>query len=268
MKTAVVVSKGDAKPYVGSKAGMEDVPGTSLNNMVSNARLTAEYFESNMLQLSQQYFSELKQPILTAVSFKKEKVMPSDGKAEQTIETISVGGSAVFDKSKMLRMLTPEETRGFSWVFGKAHNTLVTVQYQNNNNAFVSVEMKEIKSKISAEMKDGSPAIMVKITGKGEIVEEDSASDLPIEQFKEQIAALVSRQILKDIGTSVNIVQKELKVDSFSFAEVMHVQLHKEWNRSIAADWKNIYPNIPITVTVKIDLVGSTLNQEPARAPK
>jgi spore germination protein KC len=268
MKTAVVVSKDDAKPYIGSKAGMEDVPGISLNEMVRNARLTAEYFTSDMLQLSQQYFSPLKEPVLTTINFKKDKVMPSDGKAEQTVETVSIGGSAVFSRGKMLRMLTPEETRGFTWVFNRAENTLVTVPYPGGKNAFVSVETTQVKSKMTAKMENGRPAILIRTTGKGEVVEEDGTTDLPIEQFKNRIEELVAKQILQDIATSINLVQKELKVDSFCFAEVLHTQLNDEWKKSISPSWGDIYPNIPVTVSVKIDLVGSALNQEPARSPQ
>lgn len=264
MKAAVVVSKGNAKDYVGSKAGMEDVPGISLSNLMSYSTLTTDYVQSNMLLLSQEYFAEYKQPILTTIQFKDDKIMPSDGRADKTVETINMSGTAVFNKGKMIGMLTREETRGFTWVNANIKNTLVTVNYGNQDK--ISLEMKGFNVKVNTQINQGVPSVSIAVLGNAEIVEEDGTSDLSIEDFKMKVGDLVNQKITDEINTCLTVVQKEYKVDTFCFAKYFHAQQNEEWENSIGKHWEEIYPDISIDVSCNIDIIGSTLNQIPANA--
>lgn len=268
MKTSIVVSKGKAKDYIGTKQPMEDIGGVSLATMFDYAKLTGESIKGDMLRFSQDFFSNRKQPLLSMIGFKREKIVPSEGKSNEEADAIELAGAAVFKRSKMVGILSPEETRGVAWVFNSAENTLVTVTGPGDDGKNLSVETKNVKSKVISQIIDGMPSIEIKISGSGEMVEEDGATDMPMEEFKKKVKELVDNKIVEDIVLSINKVQKEYKTDSMDFANTIHAKHSKEWKSGIADNWDSIYPDVPVSISADIEITGSTLNQTPAQEAK
>ncbi len=266
MKAHVLVSKGDAKNYLSLKTSLDDISGISLSDVLTNNFLTSQYIHSDMLRLSQEYFNEHKQPILSMIQFKKEMIKPSEENKGELLDMVELGGAAIFNKGKMIGTLTPEQVRGYSWIKLNVKDTLVTVNYENQKKA--SVEMKNVKSKIITSISEDVPSIEIKITGLGEIAEEDGSTELSIEDFKKKIGDLVKQKIIEEAENCLNVVQKQYNVDTFAFAHIFHMQQTLEWKKSIEENWETIYPDIQISVSCDIKITGSVLNQIPSRAPE
>jgi spore germination protein KC len=160
---------------------MDDLPGVAFSNIYNNADLSAEFINTDLLSLCKDYYSEYSQSMISEISFEKSKLLPGDEISNDLMEQVEFGGAAIFDKDKMLGWLTPEETKGLSFVFSKTRDTLVTVKEPSQPNKFVSIELERVKTKIitniitksSAAEKGKIPVIMLSpcLTGLSKPVE-------------------------------------------------------------------------------------------------
>ncbi|MFX4262530.1 Ger(x)C family spore germination protein [Pelotomaculum propionicicum] len=265
MKTGLVVARGNAGDYLYAKAGMEDIPGVSMSEMGRYRSLIAETVESDLLRVSYDYNNEYSEPLISGVSLKKVIITPENGKASSETEIIELSGAAVFKKNKMTGWLTPEETRGLAWVRNETRNTVVTVTDPEHENRSVSVETRGVKSKIYSQVEGGVPYITIAVSGAGNIVEEDGHTTLDIEEMKDHIEGLISEKIAGEIETSIYKIQKEYNSDVLHFSRAINVQNDEEWDSEIKDNWQGIFPQIPVTVLVDINIKTSTLYQEPRK---
>lgn len=266
MKAAVVVARGDAKEYIAAKVGMESPSGVSFILLEGYRALTAESVKSRMLQVSSALKNEYANPLISEISLKKVdmKAGDTDNKGE-TSETIDLGGAAVFKRDKMIGWLSPEESRGVSWIINETENTVVTVTDPEYGNNSVAVETKSVEAKIKSEVINGMPGISVHISGKGDIVEEDGSTNQSMGEVKEHVADLIDKKIEDEIKHSLEIIQKKYMVDVLGFATIVHVQNDREWHNGLKDKWKEFFPQIPVTVSVDIKIKSSSLNQEPMK---
>ena len=147
----------------------------------------------------------------------------------------------------------------------KLKDTVVTVTDPEHGNKSVSVETYGVKAKIKSAVIDGIPKISIYIKGKGDIVEEDGSTSQSISEVKVHVAALVNRKIEDEIKSSLETIQKKYMVDVLGFAAFVHAQNGKEWKSGLKDNWQEIFPKIPVTVSVDINIKSSTLNQEPLK---
>jgi len=268
MKTNLVIANGNAKEYLYSKAGMEQIPGMSLSEIIRYQSLTAESITSDMLRVAYDYNNQYLEPLISAVSLKRVVTTMKDGKAQGESETINLSGAAVFKNNKMVGWLSPEETRGVAWVLNETRDTVVTVSDSEHENKSVSVETHNVKSKITAQVEDGVPYITIKISGAGSIVEEDGSTELTIDEIKDELEDLINGKIVDEIVTSINKLQKEYNSDVLNFAKIIHAQNNKKWEEEIKDNWQDIFPQISVIVSADININTSTLYQEPRKTVK
>ena len=120
-----------------------------------------------------------------------------------------------------------------------------------------------MKAKIKSEIVDGIPRFSIHISGKGDIVEEDGSTGRSMDEVKERITALLDQKIEDEIKHSLEAVQKKYMVDVLGFAAIVHAQNSREWKSGLKDRWQETFPQIPVNVSVDINIRSSTLNQEP-----
>lgn len=268
LKTAVVISEGDAKDYVAIKSGTEDIPGVSYTSIYNYDWLTGEYIETDLLDVCHSIYSEFRQPIVSKIRFSNNRLMPSQDVPAKTVEQVEFGGAAVFSEDKMLGWLTPDETRGLAWVRNETRNTVVPVQDPSDPGRYVSVEMHSVTADIKSNVSGGQPSVTLNVSGTGNITEEGASKTLPMQQFKTAVAGLVARQIVNDISACLYKVQKEYKSDVLGLADYIHGEHDAEWENGIMQRWSEIYPGMPVTISVKVSINDSTLFQTPLQTPQ
>ncbi len=268
LKTFVAVAKGNARDYLSTVAGNEDISGISLSEIFRFSTLTAESVQTDMLRLAADIYSSDTQPILSSIDF-KNRILPDSGKPQKII---NLSGSAVFDKDKLLGFLSPEETRGVAWVLNSFHNTtnntIITVIDPAHDNKAVSVETKNVKTKLVANISEHLPDISIQISGIGKIVEEDASTNQSIQAMKTHLEELVDNKIADDINLALDKVQKNYKSDVFGFGKLIHAQHKKAWQTDIKDEWPTIFPKIPVTIAVDIRITKSSVKAKPMDVQK
>lgn len=274
MKTAVAVSKGDAKNYIASKAGLENLAGISLAEMAGYSVLPAVSIRTEMLTLNSEFSSDYSQLLIMGIDFKKSVLTSDDNNNISENNTIALEGAAVFKKNKVIGWLSPEESRGLAWVLNKTKSTLVTVS--NNNTEVdsetekknVSIETRNVKTKIISEIVDDVPNITISLTGEGLIVEQDVPSSLSIAEFQDSIASSLNKEISDEIERGIDKVQKYYESDVLGFAQIVRVQNNEAWKRLLKDEWQETFPIIPIKIDVNFRIKSNTLKQEPLKETK
>lgn len=266
MKSAVAISNGDAKKYIAAKVGMETPSGVSYILLESYRSLSGESVESHMLYVSAALKKHYSNPLITAINLKKLVKQPGEeDKSGESSGTVKLSGAAVFKRDKMIGWLSPEETRGVSWILNQTKNTVVTVTDPEYGDKSVAVETHAVKAKIKSKVIDGMPEITISISGKGDVVEEDGFTSQSMSEVKESVAGLVSKKIDKEIRNSLKVIQEKYMVDVLGFAAIVKAQNSKEWKGGLKDKWQDIFPQITVNVSVEINIKSSTLNQEPSK---
>jgi spore germination protein KC len=262
MKTWVAVAQGDAKPYVLSKTGIENISGISLAELFRYHELPAESIATDMVRLFRDYKSESIQPLVSVLTKQSEE------EAKGMEKQIQLEGAAVFKGSKLVGGISPEETRGLAWIRNEMGNAIIVFSATGNERQKISVELDDTKVKTKAQVIGEIPTIDIEVTAKGDITEMDAPSDLTIEEFKAFVEKEAEKEIEREIRLGLDKVQKEYKSDVLGFGRAVHIANKKEWYSRIGGKWDEIYPQVPVNITVSMELDSASLYQEPIRLEK
>ncbi|MEA4925483.1 MAG: Ger(x)C family spore germination protein [Syntrophomonadaceae bacterium] len=269
MKTWIAVAQGNASDFLAANAGMGSIPGQSMGDVFRYQQITGLGLPSNLLEVYRDFTSENKDFLITSLSF--NQAITEAGLSQRTENTeaqIEIAGMAVFKQNRMLGYLTVDETRGLSWVLSHNTNRVISVDHPENSTKSVAVEIKNVKVKVDSQLDQDTPGFTIKISGTGEIAEEDTFSGLSISQFKDQVEAKLEQQIVKEVQLGLNKVQKEYKSDVLGFGAIVHAQHKQAWNGELKNRWTDIYPDVEVKVEAHITIESSTLNEIPLRDNK
>lgn len=258
MKTWIAVSHGEAAPYISAPTGIENIPGISLAELFRYSELPSESVATDMVQLFSDFKSESRQPLVSAVNMKKEK--ESEANANQQIE---LEGAAVFKKSKLVGWTSPEETRGLAWIRNEMNNSIIVVSGVVNGKGNASVELDDTKVKMHAVVNGEIPSIVIDVKTKGDITEIDVPTDESMAQLKAEVEKQAVHVIKREIKLALDKVQKEYKSDVLGFGRVVHIANKNQWYNRIKDNWNEIYPEVPVNVSVSVDIQSASLMQKP-----
>jgi spore germination protein KC len=255
MKTWVAVVKGEARPYIEAKTGMESIPALSLARLYKYGQLPAKSIKSDMLTVFRDYKSETQQPLISQLN-----MVTNASKKDTQVE---LAGSAVLKDDKLVGFLTPDETRGINFVREKVKSSIVSVALNLINNKRVTVEIHDIKTKVKSIIIGDIPQITVNISAVGEITEQDEVSNIEIEVLKKEVENLIQAKIKGDTEDAIKKLQTELNSDVVAFGRFVHIQHKEEWDKTFKYEWNEAFKKTAVKVDTKINIDSSSLFQIP-----
>lgn len=261
MKTWVAVAHGDAKPYVTAKTGLENIPGISIAELFRYHELPSESIATDMLKLFRDYKSESQQPLVSALNLKTENTPNGPNQVE-------LEGAAVLKRNKLVGWLSPEETRGIAWVRNEMKNGIIIATGVGKEDQNISVEIRDAKSKITAQVSGDIPSIKIRVEAKGDISEFDSTTTLSIEELKTQVEKEACHVIEQEIKQGLDKLQKQYKSDVLGFGRAVHISNKEIWYKTMQDKWEDIYPQVPVSISVTLDIRTASLYQEPINIEK
>ncbi|MBK1810091.1 Ger(x)C family spore germination protein [Clostridium sp. YIM B02505] len=260
MKTWIAVVKGDARPYIEAKTGMESIPALSLARLYKYGQLPAKSIKSDMLTVFRDYKSETQQPIISQLN-----MVTNASKKEPQVE---LAGSGVLKDDKLVGFLTPDETRGINFVREKVKSSILSVASTLLNNKRVTVEIHDIKTKIKSTIIGDAPQITVSISAIGEITEQDEVSNVSIEVFKKEVEGLIQAKIKGDTEDAIKKLQTEFNSDVVAFGRFVHIQNKEQWDKIFQYKWDETFKKTAVKVNAKINIDSSSLFQIPIQNEK
>jgi germination protein, Ger(x)C family len=237
--------------------GIETIQALYLRDIIKKKWATSEVQVSNIVDFYKNMIGSGTNPITGAV----EIVFDVKG-AENTndIKNISLCGTAVFKKDKLIGYLNDRETRGFNWITGGVKSGIVNVPGLINNNKLISIEIKEAKRKINVMVKKDNINFNIQVNEKGNIGEVQDSTDIIDLKSQTKIEKEQEKAIVEEIKAAISRAKNDFHCDIFGLGNILYRSNFKQWKR-FKEKWDDYFveAQLHIEVNVVYQRVGETL---------
>ncbi|GEN33377.1 Ger(x)C family spore germination protein [Aneurinibacillus danicus] len=113
-----------------------------------------------------------------------------------------------------------------------------------------AVQVKVRNRKATSTIENGRPKIKMELTLDGTVLESGTQLDLSKKETVARLEGVVEKKIIADIRLLLTRLQKKDNADIVGFASLIHRQ-HKDYWHQHEKQWREIYPNIPVDISIK-----------------
>ncbi len=232
-------------PYI-----LEQVPVLGLRKLLMNDPYRAVKLDGYLTLLSS---TKHEQSAFTK-AIHIEKMVSAPGK------TYEAEGIAVYRKDKLSGFLYDNQILELSSIWGDLNQKMGT--YKIGSKETIGVEFLKSRTKVDVSVRDGLPRIKVSMKFDCQVLENNTSMKLtdPLEMQRAQ--KMLAEQMQKNAENTLHILQKKMKSDIFGFGRFMHIQHPYIWKK-VKNDWESMYPDIPINIDVKVNLLIQGRIQQP-----
>ncbi|MGE5455856.1 MAG: Ger(x)C family spore germination protein [Ignavibacteriales bacterium] len=210
------------------------------NSVVSNTEDSELYKVFNSLNCKGM---SLVLPLFHNIENDKKQVIESDG-------------IAVFNKDKLFDYLTSNESKSYLFIEGNVKGGIITLDMNNDKKDDVSIEIATSSTMKNFSNNNDKYKFNVKVKMEG-ILGEQNGNYKEVDSKKvDKMEKMAEKKITKDIKKLIEKAQKELKVDIFSFGNLVYKNDPKVWKK-IKKDWGNIFLEVEVDVDVKVHILNT-----------
>lgn len=236
----LLVTKGNAFDIINTISAHEKIPANEVDNIL---KLQSNYgydTRTTILDFFNCLTSDSQSPTTGVISL---------GKSIDTDETFEMSGTAVFKKDKLIGFMDMNETRGMNWITGKIKRGYITAALEKEDK--ITFDIIKADSKIKPKIVNDSIIMNVNVKNEVNIAEMTGSIDpMKTPEIMKDLEKKESDVISKEIQSALYAAQKKIKLDIFGFGEVVHRDNPKQW-KLVQGNWKNIFPELDVQVTVK-----------------
>ncbi|ERI07674.1 Ger(x)C family spore germination protein [Aneurinibacillus aneurinilyticus] len=260
----VLISKGAAEDIVTAQPNSEVMMGYELVGIINNQGEWGRTVVVSQRDLINNYAN----PYIGFVTGQVKKIKGKDKKDKIIIEDAVVLNSFnprdpiynnVLDKKdvRALRMFQKFSKQEPEFVYS------VLLDKKSERKFDTAVQIKIDNRKIKSVIENGRPKIMIDLFVQGTILESGAHVDIGKENTVIELERRIQNKIVGDMKKLLAKMQKE-KVDIFEFSSIIHRQ-HKKYWREHKQHWREIYPNIPVHISIHwTNLRSGMINQAKA----
>lgn len=177
---------------------------------------------------------------------------------------ILVSGIAAFKKDKFIGWLNEKESTGFGWITGKNISSFKASDASKGSvtGDILYYRINSSKSKIKVVFENNKPVIHVDIKVLGDLRKyysgkgKEFIDGIEISHIEDEL----SKCVRSDVDAALKRGQKELKSDIFGFGFEFFRKYPKLWRDEYEKKWSELFPEIPVYVTVKSKVFNTGTN--------
>lgn len=251
----------EAREVLTINCGIEDIQAYHLEGIIKGKKLNTEISSAKVLDIIKKIQGNGTNPTTGAFKVINEKNNPiGDGDNKNCIR---LSDTAVFNKDKLVGYLNNTETRGFNMIMGNTKSTAVRVPSNKNENKYMSIDVRKVKSNIKPQIVDGKVSFTINVKVQGNIFEVPDNTD--VSELKEfyKVNDKFKKAIEYDVNKAIVKAQKNLKTDIFGFGSALYRTYPKEWKK-VEEQWNTSFVQVPYTVNVETKLNRTGLILKPA----
>lgn len=197
-------------------------------------------------------------PTLPVIVIAKTQSGNSTKDQKSSEDILTIGGLAVFNKDlKLIGFLNNSENRTYLWIRELLKKLSITVPIKEGN---ASLILTKIKSEIISELsRDNQVKIIVKLSGEGAVLENNTNLDLNDPKNVHYLQKEFENYSRKKAINTIKKVQNKYGQDIFGFGEEIHKKYPHKWNE-LRKDWDKHFLDADITVAVNLNIqrIGMT----------
>lgn len=257
LRNMVFVSKGKAKDILAADPHIE----TSVTEAVvelANIQIGMNVTMNELLQMLKSETGGAALPVI-------EPLSPGTGKEEKKTD-LSITGTAIFKKDKMVGMLDMGTTRGLLWLRDEIRYATITVEPEEAK-GHVTMEMIRSKTELIPQIEDEKWKVTLKISTEDDVIQNASHLDLRNPEFIKLLEKEAEKQIDERVKKALDLLQKEMKVDVFGLGESFQRKYPKKWKEE-KERWEEIFPTVEVAFETKVVILRPGVSKQSQGLPQ
>ncbi len=252
----IIISKDDmARDILKSVTHIENIPankvkktGTNMNeNWTATKTIT-------LLNLFNAMASDGVNPTLigaTVVGDEKEGETTKNVEDIESPAMIELRYFSVFKNNKLIGWLDEDESRGYSYLIGEIHSSIMTVPCDEYNT--YNLEIYSFKTKEDVKIKEGKPVVYIDyyiVTNVGEI---GCSINLKNMDEVKKLESIFEEEVIENSYYTIEQLQIKYQSDIVGFGEMIHRKEPKIW-KALKEDWDSHFENLEVVIDAKVKI--------------
>jgi spore germination protein KC len=200
--------------------------------------------------------AEGRHPVAAAVTIQGD---PKKGESVENNKKLDLDaivvfdGMAIFNKDRLIGMMTPEDVRSYLWTEDLKQTNLSVPcgQDSDGKKKYNDIKIIATSTKKETSYKNGKASLRIKIIGEADLVGTHCAEMLSKPSTFDKYEKQTNKFIEKEIMGTINKVQEEYKVDIFGFGDSLNRSNHKAFKK-IKSDWDRYFSEANVEVEAEI----------------
>ncbi|MGG1616137.1 Ger(x)C family spore germination protein [Paenibacillus sp. NRS-1782] len=249
LSSLVVITKGTALDMLQADAPIEQYPA----EMVRELNYSYMKKPRSIKLLMNSILLEGVDPAVPVMSLVKNG--PSNLKDKKT--NIQVDGLAVFRKDRVTGIIDNHLSRFLMLGMDQAKDTEIFITPPKGS-GYLSVHIIENSVHFKPYVHGDDIRMTLQLNCNGNVRENETTFDISNEANLKWLEQQVERQIKKDLGEAIRVIQQKYHSDVLGLGRVIITSLPNEWKR-IKPRWDQLYPKVEVTINpvVHIENIGA-----------
>ncbi|GGA32861.1 Ger(x)C family spore germination protein [Paenibacillus physcomitrellae] len=175
--------------------------------------------------------------------------------------TLEMDGIAIMDENiKLVGYLEPDDFWVRLWVADELKKRDITKTIDGKENT-VSMRLSNLRSKVTPIFQDGSVSFKIRLTARGEIVENNTAMNVAEDQVILKLEQTFQKRLEADVLQVIKKVQTQYGTDVFDFGDTIRMFHPYKWKK-LEPDWEQTFKQAPVDVQLQLDITGTGLYEQ------
>lgn len=254
-----IIARGaKGRDVMAARTRLEKIPGQGLSKLLEAGRAaTSAHADVELLDFLKTLSGESGGAVASGV-----EISPGEGGMGPVARPT---GAAVFKEDRLVGWLGPRETRGYLWIKGNVKSGIIVVKCPGEGDKLASIEIIRAKAKVRPEVKEGRLVMTVHVDARANVGELMGLVD----PAKPDVLSALEREmrvaIESEVSAALKAAQKEYRSDIFGFGDEINRRFPREW-KTMKERWDELYPELPVDVTVKAKLKQTALATKPVKS--
>ncbi|NOU86435.1 Ger(x)C family spore germination protein [Paenibacillus sp. LMG 31460] len=262
MRSYILFTKGEAVKILKFVPKLEKVPSEIMREEVKQHI----GLRINLKDFAHMLVTDGVEPVaaeMELVSSNLTNAEDSKGLSPSNLETnLSLKGSAIFKKDKLIGWMNDMETRGILWLRKEMKMGVVTVNIPKENGK-ISVLILNAETQITPIFKDGELSMEVKVRAENELYENNSKLDVGDPKVIHLVENALEADLIQRIQLVLDMAQNKFKSDIFGFGIAVERRYPKEWKNKFKEQWEEEFPNLKVNIKADVTVNRTGLTNKP-----
>lgn len=175
---------------------------------------------------------------------------------------IELCGAGVFKDDKLIGYLDIDEARNLSIISSKLKKGLLTYEYGEEKNSFISYEIMDNKANTKIEFgNDNIKSVNVSTETKVKIGETDMSFDFKKEDEIAKLCQNLEEKMEENFKRLIKKAQTDLGTDIFRIGRHIQRNHPKEWEK-YKEEWDETFKTLDFNVDCKVEIIGTGIINE------
>lgn len=236
----VIVRGGKGADVVKTLTAIDKISAEKVIHTLTNAeKRNGTSYEDDIQQIVKDIETPGREPIISGLKVtgdKKKGDKMDNIHSSDPMSNLETAGLAIFKNGRLIGWADGAKARSIVWTFDRIKNTDINIPWKGKKEAIAYQVIRE-KTKVKAYLKNGKPAIRIKIQAEGDIREADVPIDLRDPGNFIAIERKLSETLHNQIEETVRDMQRK-KADVFGFGERIYRAYPDQWEK-INKNWND-----------------------------